>query len=189
MKKRSSFIIAGLLIFVMILGTTACASNRINEKTGDEVESVTEKTSVRHKVEDYKITFQEDENVPFWDVYDSFNRGEFEYVEALPGDLSRANFAAYLSYSGNDTDNEECVATYEDGFLMVYRLVNSGGDQTKYAGIVENDDSFIEKLNSLEYKKVDWAESQGEAEDYGAVYFKKDGKMYYCFTENIFSEN
>ena len=132
------------------------------------------------------ISYEEDADVSFWDVADGLRGKESAGAQDSQG-LDFDNFIGYDAYSGNDSEFDEYVVVNEDGELKVYHMYSLGGDQEIYVGTIDDNDAFIATLTSLEYKKVEWAESDGDIENYGFIYFQRDGEIYSFATENIFS--
>lgn len=195
-KKLHYFLSTVLLISLL----TGCnKSETINVPNSDTSSNVSTEASSNASVNasnesltgelmaDYKIDYLPDENISFYDIYNDLMDQVRGNIAIVPDDFSQDDFCGYYSYNGNDTEHYEYLIINDGNFLMAYKKYFFAGDDKKYAGIVSDEDAFIQKIRSLPYVRL---EATGDIdsvhESYGYLFIKLDGKVKILTTENIF---
>ena len=166
---------------------SGCGNTSQTTEEPATTEASSNNTVIGDEMTDYRIEYLPDENAPLIQTYKEIIDKVDEGTTSAPTDLTTEDFYAYYSYSGNDARNVRCLIYADRGYLMAFKEESSGADVNKYAGILYQEDSFVNVMRSLPYIPVEHDEDEdGKKESYGFIYFKKDGKIYSFATKNIF---
>ena len=129
-----------------------------------------------------EVAFESDENSPFEDKLKELEALNAEQTTDFPAELTMEDFVAYVTYSGDDSDNEQCIIYKDNESLLTAKVKNAGGEQEKFSGKVSGEDSFLNEVKKLKSDE----ELNAESASYGLLYFNKDEKVYSCYTRNYF---